>query len=59
MLLCSLAEWIGGSRDRILTRRFGLTVIVTVLLVAGLLVVQVSLEVMMHDIRSPETGVYV
>jgi hypothetical protein len=41
----------------ILTGRFGLTVIVTVLLVAGLPLGQVTLEVRMQVITSPFTGV--
>ena len=42
-----------------LTGRFGLTVIVIVLLVAGLPVGHWILEVSMQDTRSPDTGLYV
>ena len=41
-----------------LTDRFGLTVIVIVLLVAGFPVGQRMLEVRMQDTRSPDEGVY-
>jgi hypothetical protein len=42
-----------------LTARFGLTVIVIVLLLAGFPVGQRILEVRMQDTRSPDAGLYV
>ena len=41
-----------------LTGRFGFTVIVIVFEVAGVPVGQIAFDVRIHDIRSPDTGIY-
>ena len=46
------------AKIEIFTGRFGFTVIIIVLEVAGFPVGQIALDVKMQDIWSPETGTY-